>query len=75
MNYAKLTKAQLIEMIEQLQDELVHVQAKETQLPWEDVQDQPVHVQTKPATHAETMRVRLAAAKAQAMATGRAVKA
>lgn len=75
MNYAKMTKAQLIEMIGQLQDELVHVQAKETQLPWEDVQDQPVHVQTKTPTHAEIMRVRLAAAKAQAMATGRAVKA
>lgn len=77
MNYAKMTKAQLIEMIGQLQDELVHVQAKESQLPWEDVQDQPVHVhvQAKTTTHAEIMRVRLAAAKAQAMATGRAVKA
>ena len=74
MNYAKMTKAQLIEMIGQLQDELVHVQAKESQLPWKDVQDVP-QVQAKTTTHAEIMRVRLAAARSQAMATGRAVKA
>ena len=70
MNYNKMTKAQLIEIINGLQDELVHVK--------NDVcKEQPVvpQVQAKTTTHAEIMRVRLAAAKAQAMSTGRAVKA
>ena len=69
MNYNKLTKAQLIEMIEGLKDELVHMheqqKAEDSSLPWEE--------QSK--SHAEIMRERLAAAKAQAMSTGMAVKA
>ena len=75
MNYSKMTKAQLIEIISGLQDELVHISqqkavaADDSALPWEE---QPV-VQAK--SHAENMRERMAAAKAAAMSTGRAVKA
>lgn len=72
MNYTKYTKAQLIEIINGLQDELVHAQkdvckAKDDSLPWEE--------QVPAKSHAEIMRERMAAAKEQAMSTGRAVKA
>ena len=84
MNYSKMTKAQLIEIISNLQDELVHISqhkavvADDSALPWEEqpaaiaqVQD----IKAKTTTHAEIMRERMAAAKAQAMSTGVAVKA
>ena len=76
MNYSKMTKAQLIEIINGLQDELVHVQkdvckAEDDSLPWDE---QPV-AQVPAKSHAEIMRERMAAAKAQAMSTGVAVKA
>ena len=78
MNYNKLTKAQLIEMINGLQDELAHIheqqQAEDSSLPWEEQPD-GLQVQAKTTTHAEIMRMRMAAAKAAAMQTGRAVKA
>lgn len=67
MNLNKLTKAQLIEMIKSMQDERIHAQRK-------DVQAVTV-VQVQSKTHAEIMAVRMAAAKAAAMSTGRAVKA
>ena len=78
MNYTKYTKAQLIEIINGLQDELTYMgqqcKAEASDIPWEE---QPaaivIHAPTK--SHAEVMRERMAAAKAQAMASGRAVKA
>lgn len=71
MNLNKLTKAQLIEMIQGMQEERIHAQRNDV------CKEQPVvpQVQAKTTTHAEIMRVRMAAAKAQAMSTGRAVKA
>lgn len=66
MNYNKMTKAQLIEIINGLQDELVYAQK---------AVPAPQQVQAKTTTHAEIMRMRMAAAKAQAMSTGVAVKA
>lgn len=78
MNLNKLTKAQLIEMIQGLQDELVHTQkdvskAEDSSIAWDAFKAS--QVQAKTTTHAEIMLVRMAAAKAAAMATGRAVKA
>ena len=78
MNYSKMTKAQLIEIINGLQDELVHTQkdvskAEDSSIAWDAFKAS--QVQAKTTTHAEIMRVRMAAAKAQAMASGRAVKA
>ena len=73
MNYSKMTKAQLIEIINGLQDELIHISqqkdvvADDSALPWEE--------QPAAKSHAEIMRERMAAAKAQAMSTGVAVKA
>lgn len=81
MNYSKMTKAQLIEIISNLQDELVHISqqkaavADDSALPWEEQPAAIAQVQAKTATHAEIMAVRMAAAKAQAMSTGVAVKA
>lgn len=77
MNYSKLTKAKLIQIINGLVDELEHVQKDvgaevDSDLPWEE---QPVVEQVQAKSHAEIMAVRMAAAKAQAMSTGRAVKA
>ena len=69
MNLNKLTKAQLIEMINGLQDELAHIHEQQKE------EEQPAAVQVQYNSHAEIMRERLAAAKAQAMSTGRAVKA
>lgn len=71
MNLNKLTKAQLIEMIQSMQEERLHAQRKDV------CKEQPVVVQVhaKTTTHAEIMRERMAAAKAQAMISGRAIKA
>ena len=84
MNLNKLTKAQLLVMIIDLQDQIGQFEeqaeivreaiATDSVLPWEE--RKPVsQVQAKTATHAEIMLVRMAAAKAEAMSTGRAVKA
>ena len=70
MDYSKLTKAKLIQIINGLVDELEYAQKD---LCKEEVSELPWKEQTK--THAEIMAVRMAAAKAQAMSTGRAVKA
>ena len=70
MNLNKLTKAQLIEMIQSMQEERIQAQRKDV------CKEQPVaQVQAKTTTHAEIMRMRMAAAKAQAMSTGVAVNA
>lgn len=78
MNLSKLTKAQLIEMIGSLQDELTYMgqqcKAEASDIPWEE-QPAAIVIQAPTKSHAETMRERMAAAKAQAMATGKAVKA
>ena len=49
--------------------------ADDSALPWEEQPAAIAQVQAKTATHAEIMAVRMAAAKAQAMSTGVAVKA
>lgn len=81
MNLNKLTKAQLIEMIGGLQDELTHIgqkdvcKAEDDSLPWDEQPAAVAQVQSRTTTHAEIMRVRMAVAKAQAMSSGVAVKA